>query len=59
VAAAFNIPGNALIGGGGGIALVAGMSGLFRLPTYILMVAIAISPIPLFLLAKALFWPAG
>lgn len=59
VAAAFNIPGNFLIGGGGGIAMAAGLSGLFRFPAYLLMVCIAISPIPLILLTKALFWPAG
>lgn len=42
-----NIPGNALIGGGGGIALLAGLSGLFApLPTF-LAFAIAVSPVPL------------
>lgn len=56
VAAAFNLPGNALIGGGGGIALVAGISGLFRIPAYMLMVAIAISPIPLAMLANHWLW---
>ena len=59
VAAAFNIPGNFLIGGGGGIALAAGLSGLFRFPAYLLMVCIAISPVPLALLAKGWFWPTG
>ena len=59
VAAAFNIPGNFLIGGGGGIALTAGLSGLFRFPAYLLMVCIAISPVPLALLAKGWLWPAG
>ncbi len=47
LALVLNLPGNALIGGGGGIALLAGMSGLFApLPT-ILAFAIAVSPIPL------------
>lgn len=47
LALALNIPGNALIGGGGGIALLAGLSGLFApLPT-VLAFAIAVSPIPL------------
>lgn len=42
-----NMPGNALIGGGGGIALVAGLSGIFSpLPT-ILVFAVAVSPVPL------------
>ncbi|ABD56643.1 hypothetical protein Jann_3726 [Jannaschia sp. CCS1] len=42
-----NVPGNALIGGGGGIALLSGLSGLFApLPT-ILTFAIAVSPVPL------------
>jgi hypothetical protein len=59
VAAAFNIPGNFVIGGGGGIALAAGLSGLFRFPAYLLMVCIAISPVPLAMLAKGWFWPAG
>ena len=47
LALALNIPGNALIGGGGGIALLAGLSGLFApLPT-VLAFAIAVSPVPL------------
>ena len=44
-----NLPGNALIGGGGGIALLAGLSGLFRFPAYALAVAVAIAPIPVLL----------
>ncbi len=43
----FNIPGNALIGGGGGIALMAGMSRLFYFPAFLLAVAVAVSPVPL------------
>lgn len=47
LALALNIPGNALVGGGGGIALLAGLSGLFApLPT-LLTVAIAVCPVPL------------
>jgi hypothetical protein len=53
VAIAFNLPGNSLLGGGGGIAMVAGMSGLFRFPRYVLMVCIAISPLPLLILLRA------
>jgi hypothetical protein len=47
VAFAFNLPGNALIGGGGGIALLAGLSGLFSLSGYLIAVCIAILPVPL------------
>ena len=45
----FNIPGNSIIGGGGGIGLVAGMSGLFNTSSYILVTILAVSPIPLLL----------
>lgn len=48
----FNLPGNALIGGGGGIGLVAGMSRLFPYPKYVLLVSVAITPGPLFFLAR-------
>lgn len=43
----FNIPGNTLLGGGGGIALLAGMSRLFTFTHYALAVAVAVAPIPL------------
>jgi len=43
---AINMPGNIIIGGGGGIALMAGFSRLFTPPIYLLTVAIAVSPIP-------------
>jgi hypothetical protein len=43
---AINMPGNIVIGGGGGIALMAGLSRLFTPPMYLLAVAIAVSPIP-------------
>jgi len=42
-----NIPGNALIGGGGGISFVAGFSRLFSLPAYALTVAVGVLPFPL------------
>jgi len=42
-----NVPGNAMIGGGGGIMMMAGLSGIFApLPTF-LAIAIAVSPVPL------------
>lgn len=50
LAVALNMPGNALIGGGGGIGLVAGFSRLFTLPKFALTVAIAVSPVPLAIL---------
>jgi len=43
----FNLPGNMLIGGGGGIALIAGMSGLYRSTSYIITVILAVAPVPL------------
>lgn len=47
LALALNVPGNALVGGGGGIALLAGMSGLFASVPTVLVFAIAVSPVPL------------
>ena len=46
---AINLPGNIVIGGGGGIAMMAGMSRLFSTPYYFLTIAIAVAPIPLLL----------
>lgn len=44
-----NVPGNIVIGGGGGIALAAGLSRLFRpIPTF-LTLALAVLPVPLFI----------
>jgi hypothetical protein len=43
---AINVPGNSLIGGGGGIMMMAGMSGLFAPVQTLLTVAIAVSPVP-------------
>lgn len=47
IAIALNLPGNALIGGGGGIGLITGMSMIVRFRTYITMLALAIAPLPL------------
>ncbi len=47
IAVALNMPGNAIIGGGGGIALLAGISGLFTFPRYLALVALAVLPVPL------------
>jgi hypothetical protein len=47
LALAVNTPGNAVIGGGGGIMFLAGLSGIFApLPTA-LSIMIAVSPVPL------------
>jgi len=47
IVAILNLPGNALIGGGGGIGVIAGMSKIFPFYAFILVVAIATAPIPL------------
>ena len=44
---ALNIPGNFLIGGGGGIALLAGISRLYSFPGFLLTIAIAVAPVPI------------
>jgi len=43
-----NLPGNSVLGGGGGLAFMASLSGLYRFWPYVLTVACAVSPIPLF-----------
>ena len=43
-----NVPGNSIVGGGGGIALTAGMSGLFPFPAYLMSILLAVAPVPLF-----------
>lgn len=55
IAAVLNIPGNNLIGGGGGIALAAGMTRLVSFPAFVATVAIGTSPLPIvFLVMDAL-----
>lgn len=46
VAALLNIPGNTFVGGGGGIALMAGMTRLVSFPAFVLTVALGIAPLP-------------
>lgn len=58
VAVVFNIPGNTLIGGGGGIALLAGMSGLFTSLYFAIAVVVAVAPIPLLILLTG-YQPIG
>lgn len=47
LAIAVNTPGNSIIGGGGGIMIMAGLSGIFSPIATMLTVAIAVSPDPL------------
>ncbi len=53
LAVALNTPGNAFIGGGGGIGIAAGISGLFPFPHYLALILLAVSPVPLVLIGKA------
>lgn len=50
VGLALNVPGNVVIGGGGGIMMLAGLSGLFSPLPMLLTVAIAVSPVPIFVM---------
>jgi hypothetical protein len=47
LAAALNTPGNYVIGGGGGIALFAGVSRLFSVTGFFVTVILAVSPVPI------------
>ena len=47
LAVVLNVPGNMVIGGGGGIAMLAGMTGLYAAPAYFLTVMLAVAPLPL------------
>ena len=53
VIVALNVPGNAVIGGGGGIALLAGLSGLFTFPRFLAAVSLAALPVPLFVILSS------
>ncbi len=48
-----NTPGNTLLGGGGGIAMAAGMSGLFSVRQFLASVLVAVAPVPAFVLLAA------
>lgn len=50
-----NLPGNALVGGGGGIGMMAGISRLYSFPKYFLLIAVAILPGPLLILLSNFF----
>lgn len=43
-----NLPGNGLLGGGGGLLMLAGMTGVFRTRPTLLTLALAVAPVPLF-----------
>jgi hypothetical protein len=47
LALAVNTPGNSVIGGGGGIMMMAGLSGIFSPLTTFLTIALAVAPVPL------------
>jgi hypothetical protein len=47
LAVVLNAPGNWLLGGGGGIMLIAGLSGLFRPWVTLATIALAVAPVPL------------
>lgn len=52
IAAILNLPGNALVGGGGGIGLVVGMSRVVPFYKYFMVVLFSVLPIPLFIYLK-------
>lgn len=54
LAVLLNLPGNAVIGGAGGIAMLAGMSRLYAFPKYLLLVAAAILPGPVLITLSGL-----
>ncbi len=47
LAALLNLPGNSVLGGGGGLAFLAGVSGLYSFWGYLLAVLVAVAPVPL------------
>ncbi len=50
-----NLPGNVVIGGGGGIAMIAGISRIYSFPVYLLLISVAILPGPVIaILSKSL-----
>jgi hypothetical protein len=46
IALLLNVPGNGLIGGGGGIAMAVGMSRLVSLPGFLVTIALGTAPVP-------------
>lgn len=54
LALALNTPGNFIVGGGGGIMMMAGLSGIFSPLATLLTVSLAVSPVPLAVLLLGL-----
>jgi len=54
IGAILNLPGNALVGGGGGIGLVVGMSRVVPFYKYFLVVVVSVLPVPLCVYLKGL-----
>lgn len=52
-----NLPGNTLLGGGGGIALVTGLSKLMPVKQFLISVAIAVAPVPAAIMFTAWITP--
>jgi hypothetical protein len=50
-----NLPGNALIGGGGGIGMMAGMSRLYSFTAYFFLICVAILPGPTLVILSKVF----
>jgi len=50
LAVVLNLPGNAFIGGAGGIGMIAGLSRSFRFLPFAILIAVATTPVPIFLL---------
>jgi hypothetical protein len=49
-----NLPGSALIGGGGGICMAVGVSRLVTYPQFLLTTALAVSPLPVAILVGSM-----
>lgn len=47
LALAINIPGNTVVGGGGGLAFLAGASGIYSFGAFLITILIAVAPVPL------------
>lgn len=45
-----NLPGNSLIGGGGGLAMAAGMTGVYPFGRFLATIAVAVAPLPAIIL---------
>jgi hypothetical protein len=55
LAALLNLPGNVVVGGAGGIAMLAGMSRLYSFPKYMLLISVAVLPGPILIMLSEYF----